>query len=174
MVELNISGCDATKSGQKRNTHKIMKQANVIFLLILITQTTFAQKVKVNEYATVDKKALQLPDSLTKNTDFIASYITSNFTTDKDKSRAIFIWVASNIQYDVDNMFAINFYEKKEDKIAKPLKTRKGICENYALYRPEKSLHFLVNNPVTSLHIFFNPKYTLHLFNQMKRQRAML
>lgn len=29
-------------------------------------------------------------------------------------------------------MFAINFYEKKEDKIAKPLKTRKGICENYA------------------------------------------
>ncbi len=29
-------------------------------------------------------------------------------------------------------MYAINFYEKKEDKIAKPLKTRKGICENYA------------------------------------------
>jgi hypothetical protein len=30
-------------------------------------------------------------------------------------------------------MFAINFYEKEEDKIAKPLKTRKGICGNYAL-----------------------------------------
>jgi transglutaminase/protease-like cytokinesis protein 3 len=29
-------------------------------------------------------------------------------------------------------MFAINFYESKEEKIAKPLKTRKGICENYA------------------------------------------
>ncbi len=29
-------------------------------------------------------------------------------------------------------MFAINFYEQKEEKIAKPLKTRKGICENYA------------------------------------------
>jgi hypothetical protein len=29
-------------------------------------------------------------------------------------------------------MFAINFYEKQEDKISKPLKTRKGICENYA------------------------------------------
>ncbi len=29
-------------------------------------------------------------------------------------------------------MFALNFYEKKEEKIAKPLKTRKGICENYS------------------------------------------
>ena len=29
-------------------------------------------------------------------------------------------------------MYALNFYEKKEDKIAKVLKNRKGICENYA------------------------------------------
>jgi len=29
-------------------------------------------------------------------------------------------------------MYAINFYEKEEEKIEKPLRTRKGICENYA------------------------------------------
>ena len=29
-------------------------------------------------------------------------------------------------------MFATNIYETKEEKIAKPLMTRKGICENYA------------------------------------------
>ena len=109
-----------------------MKQIKFILLLILITQTVFAQKKTVNEYAVIDEKALQLPDSLTKSTDQIAAYVISNFVTDKDKSRAIFIWIASNIQYDIDNMFAINFYEKKEEKIAKPLRTRKGICENYA------------------------------------------
>ena len=109
-----------------------MKLIKIIFIFTLATQTIFAQKATVNEFSAIDKKALQLPDSLTKNTDLIASYITSNFSTDKDKSRAIFIWVASNIQYDIDNMFAINFYEKKEEKIAKPLRTRKGICENYA------------------------------------------
>lgn len=109
-----------------------MKRVKLILLFILTTQTIFAQKLTVTEYSAIDKKALQLPDSLTKTTDLIASYITSNFATDKEKSRAIFIWVASNIQYDIDNMFAINFYEKKEDKISKPLKTRKGICENYA------------------------------------------
>jgi Transglutaminase-like superfamily len=109
-----------------------MKLIKFIFIFVLSTQIIFAQKAKVNEFSTIDKKALQLPDSLTKNTEQIASYIISNFTSDKDKSRAIFIWVASNIQYDIDNMFAINIYEKKEEKIAKPLKTRKGICENYA------------------------------------------
>ena len=58
--------------------------------------------------------------------------MTTNFITDKERARAIFIWVASSIQYDIDNMFAINFYETEDDKINKPLKTRKGICENYA------------------------------------------
>ena len=39
------------------------------------------------------------------------------------------------------------------------------------MYRPEKSLHYLFKNPVTSLHFFINPKYRLHL---MKQKRAML
>lgn len=109
-----------------------MKLIKFTLVFILVTQTIYAQKAIVNKFSEIDKKALQIPDSLTKNTNLIASYITTNFSTDSDKSRAIFIWVASNIQYDIDNLFAINFYEKLEDKIAKPLSTRKGICENYA------------------------------------------
>jgi len=117
---------------QTRNKDNNMKLINFLILLILTTQAIFAQKPVVNEFSAIDKKALQLPDSLATNTDLIANYITSNFATDNDKSRAIFIWVASNIQYDIENMYAINFYEDKQEKIAKPLRTRKGICENYA------------------------------------------
>ena len=109
-----------------------MKLIKFILPFVLITYTISAQKVIINEFSYVDRKALQLPDSLSRNTNLIASYINSNFLTEKDKSRAIFIWVASTIEYDIDNMFAINFYEKKEDKIEKPLKSRKGNCENYA------------------------------------------
>jgi hypothetical protein len=109
-----------------------MKVINYLFLIVVSTQSIYAQKATMNEFAAIDKKALQIPDSLTKSTDLIANYIKYNFKGDTDKSRAIFIWVASNIQYDIDNMFAINFYESKQDKIEKPLKTRKGICENYA------------------------------------------
>ena len=108
-----------------------MKQMKLIMLLFLST-TLNAQKVGVNEYSSIDKKVLQLPDSLTKTTESIANYLTTTFKTENERVRGIFVWVAANIQYDVENMFAINFYERKEDKISKPLKTRKGICENYA------------------------------------------
>src|SRR4051812_30397830 len=109
-----------------------MKKTILLLIFISTIQPSFAQKPATNVYAAIDKKALQMPDSLTKTTSGMASYINSTFTTDKDKTRAIFVWIASNIQYDIDNMFAINFYEKKEEKISKPLKSRKGICENYA------------------------------------------
>lgn len=31
--------------------------------------------------------------------------------------------------------------------------------------RPKKSLHILLHNPVTNLHIYFNPKYNLLFLN---------
>jgi hypothetical protein len=105
-----------------------------LFLFLLPVPGLVAQKPaeKVNEYAKLDAKALQLPDSLMSGTDKIAGYINTHFSSTAERSRAIFIWVANNIQYDVDNMFAINFYEEPGEKIAKVLRTRKGICENYA------------------------------------------
>jgi hypothetical protein len=50
----------------------------------------------------------------------------------REKTRAIFAWIAGNIEYDVINMFALNFSEDTTAKIARALQTRKGICENYA------------------------------------------
>ena len=109
-----------------------MKQLTISIILILITSVLSAQKIIVNEYLSIDKKAIKIPDSLTITTEGIAGYINTNFKTDKEKVRAIFIWVASSIEYDIANIYAINFYETKENKINKALKTKKGICENYA------------------------------------------
>jgi hypothetical protein len=109
-----------------------MKQFLFVILLLVASHFLLAQKVAVNEFAGIDKTALQIPDTMTKGTDAIASYIVTHFKTDHEKARAAFIWVASNIQYDIANMFALNFYEKQEEKISKPLRERRGICENYA------------------------------------------
>lgn len=87
---------------------------------------------KTIDYSLTDAKALHIPDSSTGSSESMAAYMKAHFPSDMEKARGIFIWIASNIQYDVANMFALNFYEKAEDKITKPLKTRKGICENYA------------------------------------------
>jgi hypothetical protein len=109
-----------------------MKIHILLVLHIFFMLKLAAQKTIVNEFAAIDKTALKLPDSLSGTTAGISTYINSNFKTEPEKTRAIFIWITSNIQYDIDNMFAINFYASLEEKISKPLKTRKGICENYA------------------------------------------
>lgn len=109
-----------------------MKLTSLFLSFLFLSATLFAQKPVANPYAVIDKKALQIPDSLTQTTSAIAGFVSANFAGEKDRARAIFIWVASNIEYDAANMFAINFYEPQEEKIAKPLRTHKGICENYA------------------------------------------
>lgn len=91
-----------------------------------------AKPTPVSAYAAIDPVALAMPDSLTHSTADMAAYINAHFQTAEEKLRAIFIWEATRISYDVDNMYAINFYEKQEEKVRKPLQTRKGICENYA------------------------------------------
>jgi hypothetical protein len=95
--------------------------------------STIAHPVKEdNPYSNVDQRVLQLPDSIAHSVEGIGNFINAHFQTPTEKTRAIFIWIAHNIQYDVANMFAINFYEDESSKVTKPLQTRKGICENYA------------------------------------------
>ena len=104
----------------------------LIFVLLLLNHSAFSQKKSVNKFTSIDLKANELPDSLSNNSESIARYISSNFNSNNDKTRALFVWLTSNIQYDVKNMYALNFYEDKKEKIAKALRTKKGICENYA------------------------------------------
>jgi transglutaminase/protease-like cytokinesis protein 3 len=108
-----------------------------LLLLILLgfcIQATAQKTVVQNpiEYASVDNLMLKIPDTLTTNTTTLAGYINSNFHNPNDKSRAIFCWITHNIQYDLDNMFAINFYQSNDELIDMALKTHKGICMHYA------------------------------------------
>jgi len=102
-----------------------------LILFLSLAGTAVAQK-NTNAYAAVDKAALAMPADKTNSTTAIAAYINSNFQTQTDKVRAIFIWVATNVSYDVDNMFAFNEKETTREKIDKVLRTRKGVCEHYA------------------------------------------
>lgn len=68
----------------------------------------------------------------TYSTVSIARFIQSNFKTDREKFRAIYTWVTTNIEYDTDSMYAINWNRGREAKITEALRRRKGVCENYA------------------------------------------
>ncbi|MDI6045208.1 transglutaminase domain-containing protein [Flavobacterium yafengii] len=108
--------------------------------LVLFFFFSFMSFGQVNTgYSLVDAKMAVIPASSTTSTDAIAKYINSNFKTETDKIRAIFYWTASNISYDVANMFVINFNETEQEKIAKTLRTRKGVCIHYAVVFNELS-----------------------------------
>jgi len=117
-----------------------MKNTLLNLTLVFLAAQLHAQKpaapktptTPANPYAQLDQRALRLPDSLTHSTVSIAAWMSDHFPDEADRSRAIFAWVTGNIQYDIDNMFAINFYADSTEKIDKTLKTRKGICEHYA------------------------------------------
>jgi hypothetical protein len=102
-----------------------------MFLFLMFTVVSFGQ-TKVN-YKAIDKKMDAIPESFTKSTDSIAVYINDNFKTENDKIRAVFYWTASNITYDLENMYVVNYKETNEDRIVKTLKDRRGICYDFAL-----------------------------------------
>jgi len=108
-----------------------MKKMFLFIALFVVSLGTTAQKTA--DYSAVDNKISQIPDSLTQSTQSIARFINSNFSSQNDKVRAVYCWVAKNIQYDVKNMFAVNFYENEQEIIDKTLKTRKGVCMGYAV-----------------------------------------
>ncbi len=96
----------------------------------LFSQLSFGQVIQ--DYSTVDKKMIQIPADFTTTTVGIARYIDTNFKTQADKIRAVFYWTATNIRYDVPNMFEPNQLDTSAEKIAKTLKFRKGVCIHYA------------------------------------------
>ena len=104
---------------------------NIFLVFTFLFSVLSLGQAKVN-YTLIDKKMEAIPSSSEHSTDSIAKYINANFKTESDKIRAVFYWTASNISYDVKNMFAVNFEETPQDRIVKTLKTKKGICADYA------------------------------------------
>lgn len=103
---------------------------------IFLTISLFVSIVSFGQansgYTMIDYKMTMIPNSSVSSTAIIANYINTNFKTDTAKVRAAFYWTASNISYDVANMFTVNFNATPQEQIERTLKTRKGVCIHYA------------------------------------------
>ncbi len=77
---------------------------------------------------------LDAPGSATKDYRSLAHYLCDGQQGDKAKANAIYNWITHNIKYDID---ALKSFPTKivphDEKAAKTLKDRKGVCEGYAL-----------------------------------------
>lgn len=110
-----------------------MKQSVILLLTLLVyLQIGLAQNKSKDNFLAVDKKSFQMPDDLTRSTDQMAGYFNANFKTDKEKARAIYVWIASHIQYDLEQLRHHHAEMSDTDRITKTLQFRKGVCANYA------------------------------------------
>lgn len=110
-----------------------------LLLLTCLPSTLSAQAVDWQRFAQLADVRSTLPETLSKQ-------LTSDLTTDRDKAAAIFYWITHNIAYDV-SLFEDIVAGKKgkrarytqaeidalyEARIARTLKKRKGVCDNYS------------------------------------------
>lgn len=104
--------------------------------LILIITFLFSLHAFSQDFSQVDAHARNTPDSKTKTVQDLSQYLTKKFSTEQEKVRAIYVWIAENIKYnlstiDEDNKLSIEQKKKKQlpDRV---LKSRRAICEGYS------------------------------------------
>ena len=100
-----------------------------LITLISIYSVAFGQLAKNKVSIT---PVIKLPETATVSTTTLSNYFTEKYPSDTDRIKAIFTWEATNISYDVDNMYMLTYGEGKEEKINKALTTRAAVCEGYA------------------------------------------
>ena len=106
-----------------------------------------------NPYALVDQKARHIPSAYTVSTEKMAAYINDHFHNDDEKIRAIYTWIASNIDYDCK--LAKSGSEEKitgEEVLAK----RKTIASGYAALFVACAFIFHLIAGAIPLHFTFN------------------
>ncbi len=99
-----------------------------IISLLFISTCTFAQF----DYTTIDEQSKSIPDSL-QNHAKIAAHLTKDLTTDREKARAIYSWIAQNVEYDTELYYSSDrMYQSSKEIVSETLTNRKGVCLHYS------------------------------------------
>lgn len=106
-----------------------MKSIGLLFTLFCISLSFGQAKT---DYSAIDSSISKIPYSATLTTAAIVNYIQAKYITPDEKIRAVFYWTTANISYDLANKAASQQEQSLEDRISKTLKSRKGVCKNYA------------------------------------------
>jgi len=95
--------------------------------LLVISDCIFSQSYQES----FDKKYLSAQADL-KDYVEIARYLTKDLNNDKDKARAIYIWIANNIKYDLPLLNSDLTYFSTDELLDYVMKNRRGLCQHYS------------------------------------------
>jgi len=101
----------------------------------------FAQAAtkEYKRFRKIDNRAKKAPENVTTSVQMLTDYLTMPAKNERQKVRAIYIWIANNIHYDDTAFFhgtevykKINWVHYQKQKAENVLKNRVAVCEGYA------------------------------------------
>ncbi len=144
------------KQGERLQNIKLQMIKEILLSgFLIITTIGFGQ----TDFSTIDEKSKVVPDSLTDFKD-IAENLTNDLKTDTEKARAIYIWIAHNIQYDLTQINSDLRYGSDQEIIDEVLNERKGVCQHY-------SELFLAMSKSVGLKSYLISGYTRDVFGEI-------
>jgi exonuclease VII small subunit len=109
-----------------------------ILFLVVIPFFSLSQN-RNSAFAALDDKIFNLPEYRSENTDSLVKILTKDFSSETEKVRAVFVWVANNISYNVpkyaERSRQANVIQKKADlseSAENIIQKRKAVCEGYS------------------------------------------
>jgi transglutaminase-like putative cysteine protease len=81
------------------------------------------------DYEEIDMHALNTPEDKKKSIESLASYLTEPARNDREKARAIYRWVAENIDYDVQGLLHGSYGDTSPGGV---LRSGKSVCSGYS------------------------------------------
>jgi hypothetical protein len=105
----------------------MIKNLTLLFAAVSISLSAFSQ----SGYATIDRSAVSVPRQLTAYKE-IAEHLTRDLSQEQEKARALYIWIAHNIRYDLSKLQSVLHYNTTSELLDEVMVRRQGVCQHYA------------------------------------------
>lgn len=100
-------------------------------MVILFTLPVFAQRSSSGDrFSHVDAHVKRISHQIIGHPEVLVDSLTSPFSNDYDKVRAIYVWIASNIQYD---LMAFHQNRHKDQTVSVVLSAGKALCSGFSV-----------------------------------------
>ncbi len=124
LVTLQLTGAlDASDSIAASDSREKMQQDSQAIL------PNEFKNIGTYNYNKIDDHALNAPSSAETSIESLASYLVAPARNEREKARAIFRWIAENIDYNIEGYFSGDFGAQDANDL---LKSRKSVCDGYS------------------------------------------
>lgn len=119
----------------------VMKFPFIFLLFTVLSLPLFSQLTKVDYYNNIDNAIYTYSKSKANAPfDSVVSFVNEHFSTQPDRVRAYYTWIALNISYDVEylnslnymQLFSLNNLSSAGQKASTVFSSKKAVCEGYA------------------------------------------